>query len=78
MQVGCDRILDSPLEEDQCGICAGDGSKCATQINTVRRKVGRPFTKVFVLPTGARGIEIQKLSGTDIYLGNTLKQEYVS
>ena len=27
IEVGCDRIRDSPLREDHCGICAGDGSK---------------------------------------------------
>ena len=30
INVGCDRIIDSPLREDQCGICAGDGSKVGT------------------------------------------------
>ena len=33
VQVGCDRILGSPLQEDVCGICGGDGTKCAIQVS---------------------------------------------
>ena len=60
VQVGCDRILDSPLVEDQCGICAGDGSKCSVQARNVRRVAASNFTKVAVLPRGARHIQIEK------------------
>ena len=33
VQVGCDRILGSPMQEDVCGICGGDGTKCAIQVS---------------------------------------------
>ena len=36
MRVGCDKILDSPLEEDRCGVCAGDGSGCRAELFTAR------------------------------------------
>ena len=58
IKVGCDRILDSPLSEDQCGICAGDGSKCSTHSRTLKKKLGRELTKFYVIPKGVRNVEI--------------------
>ena len=49
IKVGCDRIIDSPLKEDQCGICAGDGSKCSVQVRNVKRLASPSFTKVTFL-----------------------------
>ena len=56
--VGCDRILGSPLQEDMCGICGGDGSKCAVQAHTARKRINRDFSKVMVVPRGARRLEV--------------------
>ena len=69
VEVGCDKILGSPLEEDQCGICAGDGTKCITERETIQRKVNKMFTKVFLLPAGSRWLEVQKISGDKVHLG---------
>ena len=62
VKVGCDKILNSPLQEDQCGICAGDGSKCSVQTRKVKKRVGKDFTKFLVLPRGIRHIEIEEKS----------------
>uniref|UniRef100_A0A672KM99 ADAMTS/ADAMTS-like cysteine-rich domain-containing protein n=1 Tax=Sinocyclocheilus grahami TaxID=75366 RepID=A0A672KM99_SINGR len=29
-KVGCDNVVGSALQEDKCGICGGDGTKCKT------------------------------------------------
>ena len=61
VEVGCDKILGSPVQEDRCGICAGDGSKCALKEQRVRKRLrvdSGNFTKVFLLPKGARSMEI--------------------
>ena len=68
VKVGCDKILNSPLQEDQCGICAGDGSKCSVQTRKVKKRVGKDFTKFLVLPRGIRHIEIEEKSGQKISL----------
>ena len=68
VKVGCDKILDSPLKEDQCGICAGDGSKCRVQTRKVTKRVGKDFTKFLVLPKGVRNIEIEEKSGKNVSL----------
>ena len=73
-QVGCDKIIGSPLKEDTCGICAGDGSKCVTQTYSIKRYVNKSFTKIFILPKSSRNIEVQETSGDSVYLG---KSSYV-
>ena len=91
INVGCDRILNSPLEEDRCGICAGDGSKCSVQERTVKKRIGHNFTKLFVIPRGARNIEIEngkvgnislilreRKSGADIFDSSTLKGHWTT
>ena len=70
-EVGCDKILGSPLQEDACGICAGDGTKCLTQSQVIKKVVKRPFTKIFVLPKSSRRMEIVKQYGADVSLGKT-------
>ena len=70
VEVGCDKILGSPLQEDQCGICAGDGTKCSSETQTIRKKVNKMFTKVFLLPADSRGLEVQKIAGDNVNLGN--------
>ena len=52
--------MDSPLQEDQCGICAGDGTKCSVQNRSIKKKVGQNFTKFLVIPKGARYIEVKE------------------
>ena len=83
--------MNSPLEEDRCGICAGDGSKCSVQKRTVKKRIGQNFTKFFVIPRGARNIEIEnekvenvslilreRKSGTDIFDSSTLKGHWTT
>ena len=60
INVGCDKILNSPLTEDKCGICAGDGSKCSVQSKTLKKRLGRELTKFFVISKGVRNIEIEE------------------
>ena len=58
VEVGCDKILGSPLHEDECGICAGDGSKCSKQVFKSKKKLRNRLTKIFVVPKLARRISI--------------------
>ena len=62
MRVGCDKILDSPLEEDRCGVCAGDGSGCRAELFTARAVATQSTstTKLATLPRGARNIRQQQ------------------
>lgn len=29
-KVGCENVVGSPLQEDKCGVCGGDGTRCKT------------------------------------------------
>ena len=54
------QIIGSPVQEDECGICGGDGSKCKSRHRSFRRssvKVGH--SKLMILPAGARHILIR-------------------
>ena len=61
LSLGCDKVLNSSLVEDPCGVCGGDGSTCRTRERqykgTVTQEQGRK--KIAFLPKGARLIRIQ-------------------
>jgi hypothetical protein len=54
------QIIDSPVQEDECGVCGGDGSKCRQKsrsfVDKVTSKVGG--MKLVMIPAGARNIRI--------------------
>lgn len=39
--MGCDGVLDSTVQEDSCGVCGGDNSKCRNITHTFHRKLHR-------------------------------------
>ena len=54
------QIIGSPVEEDECGICGGDGSKCKSRHRSFRRSsVKLGHSKLMILPAGARHILIR-------------------
>ncbi|XP_052003679.1 ADAMTS-like protein 3 [Xyrauchen texanus] len=59
-EVGCDRQLGSNAKEDNCGVCAGNGSTC----RLIRRQVlphvspDEPMKMVMEVPMGSRGLRI--------------------
>ncbi|XP_059372003.1 A disintegrin and metalloproteinase with thrombospondin motifs 2-like isoform X3 [Carassius carassius] len=63
-KVSCDNVVGSALQEDKCGVCGGDGTKCKThKFNfTFVEKTG--VIKVLEVPRGARHLFIQELNGT--------------
>eukprot|EP00095_Tigriopus_kingsejongensis_P002760 maker-scaffold1543_size36305-snap-gene-0.8 protein:Tk02760 transcript:maker-scaffold1543_size36305-snap-gene-0.8-mRNA-1 annotation:"hypothetical protein D910_03831" len=68
--LGCDKILGSPLVEDACGFCGGDGSKCGQKRRNLSggpMKDGDPLTKVMFLPVGSRNIRIN-ITSQNTYL----------
>ncbi|XP_028922029.1 ADAMTS-like protein 3 isoform X2 [Ornithorhynchus anatinus] len=59
--VGCDRQLGSGAKEDNCGVCAGDGSTCRlvrgqTKVHVPKDK--REETVVIAVPLGSRSVRI--------------------
>ncbi|XP_065214045.1 papilin isoform X2 [Planococcus citri] len=67
--IGCDRLLGSPLREDKCRICGGDGSSCQTIASLVTRndlQVG--YNDLMLIPAGAMNIRIRQLRYSNNYL----------
>ncbi|XP_066252676.1 A disintegrin and metalloproteinase with thrombospondin motifs 12-like [Euwallacea similis] len=57
--VGCDDVIGSDAVEDRCGVCNGDGTQCKT-IQDIYRDIGRGYTKVVMVPSGARKIVFEE------------------
>ncbi|XP_030639748.1 A disintegrin and metalloproteinase with thrombospondin motifs 2 [Chanos chanos] len=63
-KVGCDNVVGSTLQEDKCGVCGGDNSKCKPHKFTINRSGKKGFLKVLEVPRGARHLLIQELKAT--------------
>ncbi|XP_051514837.1 A disintegrin and metalloproteinase with thrombospondin motifs 2-like isoform X1 [Myxocyprinus asiaticus] len=63
-KVGCDNVVGSGLQEDKCGICGGDGTKCKTHKFNFTFAEKKGVIKVLEVPRGARHLFIQELNGT--------------
>ncbi|XP_063227161.1 A disintegrin and metalloproteinase with thrombospondin motifs 2-like [Bacillus rossius redtenbacheri] len=58
-RMGCDGVLDSPAQEDWCGLCGGNGTGCVNVTTTFHRKLRRQVTRVAVLPRLARNVRLE-------------------
>uniref|UniRef100_A0A673LR41 A disintegrin and metalloproteinase with thrombospondin motifs 2-like n=1 Tax=Sinocyclocheilus rhinocerous TaxID=307959 RepID=A0A673LR41_9TELE len=63
-KVGCDNVVGSALQEDKCGVCGGDGTKCKTHKFNFTFVEKKGVIKVLEVPRGARHLLIQELNGT--------------
>ncbi|KAJ8015299.1 hypothetical protein DPEC_G00024690 [Dallia pectoralis] len=64
-KVGCDGKLGSPQQEDKCGVCGGDNSKCKIiKSNFTRSAKKQGYLKILEIPRGARHLLIQELKPT--------------
>uniref|UniRef100_A0A673G0K4 A disintegrin and metalloproteinase with thrombospondin motifs 2-like n=1 Tax=Sinocyclocheilus rhinocerous TaxID=307959 RepID=A0A673G0K4_9TELE len=63
-KVGCDNVVGSALQEDKCGVCGGDGTKCKTHKFNFTFVEKKGVIKVLEVPRGARHLFIQELNGT--------------
>ncbi|XP_030650096.1 ADAMTS-like protein 3 [Chanos chanos] len=59
-EVGCDRQLGSNAKEDNCGVCAGDGSTCRLVRGQALPHVSpqEPVKTVIEVPLGSRGLRV--------------------
>ncbi|XP_022900466.2 A disintegrin and metalloproteinase with thrombospondin motifs 7 [Onthophagus taurus] len=68
-KVGCDWTVDSDAEEDVCGICQGDGTKCRI-INGIYKKQGQgnDYIEILSIPTGSKNIRIEEMDYSENYI----------
>ncbi|XP_039767498.1 papilin isoform X3 [Ornithorhynchus anatinus] len=79
--VGCDRLLGSSKEEDECLRCGGDGRTCYR----VHGTFGVPhltagYNRIVVVPAGATSIRITEVSASGNFLAvkNAREEYYVN
>ncbi|XP_008275963.1 A disintegrin and metalloproteinase with thrombospondin motifs 2-like [Stegastes partitus] len=64
-KVGCDGVVGSSKQEDKCGVCGGDNSRCKTFKDTITRTARKQgFLRILEIPRGARHLLIQELKST--------------
>uniref|UniRef100_A0A1A8MCJ9 ADAM metallopeptidase with thrombospondin type 1 motif, 2 n=1 Tax=Nothobranchius pienaari TaxID=704102 RepID=A0A1A8MCJ9_9TELE len=64
-KAGCDKVIGSSKQEDECGVCGGDNSSCKTSNGTITLTAEKQgFLKVLGIPRGARHLLIQELKAT--------------
>ncbi|XP_063220579.1 A disintegrin and metalloproteinase with thrombospondin motifs 6-like [Bacillus rossius redtenbacheri] len=56
--VGCDWVLDSSAMEDNCGVCAGDGSSCVFVEKLYDSSSGTDYEEITVIPKGSTNIHV--------------------
>ncbi|XP_060783265.1 A disintegrin and metalloproteinase with thrombospondin motifs 2-like isoform X2 [Neoarius graeffei] len=63
-KVGCENVVGSPVQEDKCGVCGGDGTRCKTHRFNFTFTDKKGVIKVLEIPRGARHLLIQEINGT--------------
>uniref|UniRef100_A0A6Q2YKU5 ADAM metallopeptidase with thrombospondin type 1 motif 2 n=1 Tax=Esox lucius TaxID=8010 RepID=A0A6Q2YKU5_ESOLU len=64
-KVGCDGAIGSSLQEDMCGVCGGDNTRCKIIENDFNRSAKKQgYLKVIEIPRGARHLLIQEIDPT--------------
>ncbi|KAG8507748.1 Papilin, partial [Galemys pyrenaicus] len=67
--VGCDHLLDSPVQEDVCLQCGGDGTACYPITGTFdANDLHRGYNQVLVVPVGATSILIEEAAASRNFL----------
>ncbi|XP_058524820.1 A disintegrin and metalloproteinase with thrombospondin motifs 2 isoform X3 [Ochotona princeps] len=68
-KVGCDGVIGSSKQEDKCGVCGGDNTRCKVVKGTFTRSPKRHgYIKMFEIPVGARHLLIQEADATSHHL----------
>ncbi|KAF6724128.1 Papilin [Oryzias melastigma] len=77
-RLGCDNMLESPLQEDPCLQCGGNGQSChLVKHRFTVRDLPTGYNQVFILPVGATSISIREMTATRNYLAlKNLRGEY--
>ncbi|XP_037073511.1 papilin-like [Pollicipes pollicipes] len=68
-RVGCDRLLGSTRQEDECRVCGGDGSTCHTGQGVFdSNDLQQGYNDILLIPAGATHIFVEELKSSSNYL----------
>uniref|UniRef100_A0A8D8Q017 Papilin n=1 Tax=Cacopsylla melanoneura TaxID=428564 RepID=A0A8D8Q017_9HEMI len=69
MPVGCDGLLGSPLREDRCRVCGGDGSSCQTLRGVLENNdMQNGYNDLLLIPAGAMNVKVRERTPSNNYL----------
>ncbi|XP_042238762.1 A disintegrin and metalloproteinase with thrombospondin motifs 3-like [Homarus americanus] len=69
--MGCDKVVASMAQEDECGVCGGDGATCINNQFDYHEVPPTEYSLVATLPAGARNIMIKEEAPTMNFLALT-------
>ena len=71
--MGCDSVLESGAQRDNCGVCNGDNSGATLVTDTLTGSGGFGYHKVGKIPAGASNVRIAEQTPTSlVYLGKVI------
>lgn len=68
VSMGCDKVVASRALEDECGMCGGDGATCIHHQSDYHEVPPMDYSRVAILPAGARNIMIKEETPTMNFL----------
>ncbi|NXU27384.1 PPN protein, partial [Thalassarche chlororhynchos] len=76
--VGCDNMLESAKEEDECLQCGGDGSTCYGVKGTFDvPSLPKGYNQIFIIPVGATSVRIKEVMPSRNFLAvKNVRGEY--
>ncbi|XP_071118930.1 A disintegrin and metalloproteinase with thrombospondin motifs 6-like [Haliotis cracherodii] len=76
--VGCNGILGSPVREDNCRVCGGNGSTCITISGVFTRPLPKgAYQEVVTIPQGAVHVRVRETRQSKNYLAmKNMKDKY--
>ncbi|XP_048830375.1 papilin isoform X3 [Brienomyrus brachyistius] len=77
-RLGCDNMLESPLEEDPCLQCGGNGQSCQLVKGTFSmHNLPTGYNQMVIIPVGSTTIRVREIVATRNYLAiKNLRNEY--
>lgn len=71
--MGCDNVLESGAQEDNCGVCNGDDSGATKTTDTLTGSGAFGYHTVAIIPAGARDVRIAEVNPSSlVYLGKVI------
>ncbi|XP_067642370.1 A disintegrin and metalloproteinase with thrombospondin motifs 12 isoform X2 [Eurosta solidaginis] len=70
-KVGCDWIVESEMQEDDCGVCGGNNDQCKSVKEIIEENVNATdgYIELVTIPAKARHILIKELNNSPNFLG---------
>ncbi|KAM3912063.1 A disintegrin and metalloproteinase with thrombospondin motifs 13 [Leptodactylus fuscus] len=74
---GCDGVMDSGMEMDQCGVCGGDNTTCSRVNGTFTEGTAGVYITFLTLPVGSMTIQVKNRKPLFTHLAVKENSDYI-